>query len=119
MFQDTLNKQVIRSKGDWPILEKFKQSSQGGLTYFGMPGPQIRDFIDWNSLLSYKTAVQIVRAGSQREEDLATVNRIHTNVAVKNIGSVQVLRGSVEDVILKGCDTDGTSPRQSRQEPGR
>jgi hypothetical protein len=116
MFQDTPNKQIIRSRWDQPILQKFKQSSQDGLTYFGMPGPQIRDFIDWKDLLSYKTAVQIVRQGVQREEDLATINKIHTNVAVKNISHVQVLRGSVEEVILKGYDMDGTAPRQSRQE---
>jgi hypothetical protein len=116
MFQDTPNKQVIRSQWDRPILQKLMKSSTGGLSYLGMPGPQIRDFIDWGDLLSYKTAVQIVRSGSKHEEDLATVNRIHTNVAVKDVPNVQVLLGSIEEIILAGQDMKGNFPRQSHKE---
>ena len=115
MFEDTPNKQLIRKKWDDPILRKFA-SSQGKLSYFGMPGPQIHDFIDWEELLSKKTAVQIVRSGQQREEDLNTVTRLLENVEVNGISNVQILRSAVEEVILRGYDMDHNSPRLSRRE---
>lgn len=117
MFQDTLNKQIIRTQWDRPILQKLLHAKSDGLCYFGMPGPEIKDLLDWNDLLSYKTAVQIVRSGNQKTKDLETISRMHTNIAVKNISNVQVLRGSIEEIILKGHDIDDNPPRHSFREP--
>ena len=113
MFQDTLNKQIIRSQWDRPILQKLATASQSKLTYFGMPGPQIKDFTDWDDLLSYKTAVQIVRSGKQKDEDLETINKMLTNVMVKNVTPFQLLRGPMEEVVLQGHDMDGTFPNHA------
>jgi hypothetical protein len=116
MFADTPNKELIRKRWDHSILRQFAGSSTKKLSYFGMPGPRIRDFIDWDNLLSSKTAVQIVRTGAKREEDLQTITKLLASVEEHNIADVQLLRGSVEEVILRGHDLDQNPPRLSRRE---
>lgn len=114
MFQDTPNKQAIRTSWNRPLIEAQAKTLSRELAYFGMPGAELRDILDWVDLLKQKTCVQIVRPGkAQKEEDLETVRQLNANVMTHNIRHVQILRGAVEDVIIRGQDMDGAVPRQA------
>jgi hypothetical protein len=120
MFHDTPNKQVIRLHWDIPILKQLSSSSfpPPKLTYFGMPGAEIKDILDWKDLLSRQTAVQIVRSGArQQEEDLSVITKMINNAGLNDIQGFQVLRGSVEDIILYGRDINLFTPRESHRDP--
>jgi hypothetical protein len=111
LFKDTDNKAVIRQAWDCPILERWHKQVLRPLSYFGMPGPEIRDLIDWNHLLGQKTAVQIVRKeASRKEEDLESVRKMHANAMRRDLLKFQVLLAAVEDVILYGHDMNNDRP---------
>jgi hypothetical protein len=61
MFVDTANKQAIRRRWDLPILRAAMSRLASPLSYFGMPGAEIVDLLDWAEVLQEKTCVQIVR----------------------------------------------------------
>lgn len=112
MFQDSINKQIVRCNWDKPILDIFKKKKQRNLSYFGMPGAEIKDLLDWRDLLSTISAVQIVRDGKDKDDDLSTLRKMHLNVNVRKISNVQILRGAVEDIIINGYDMDDNFPNQ-------
>lgn len=112
MFQDSTNKQIVRCKWDKPILSIFKDENQRNLSYFGMPGAEIKDLLDWRDLLSTISAVQIVRNGKYKEEDLSTIRKINLNVQVERMANVQILRGAIEEIIINGYDMDNNFPNQ-------
>jgi hypothetical protein len=79
-----------------------------------MPGAGVHDLLDWSTLLGTKTCVQIVRSPrNQQEEDLEVVRQITNNVMVNDIKDVQIMRGAIEDILIKGIDRDQLVPRAS------
>lgn len=112
MFRDTDNKALIRRAWDLPLLERWHKRLGRPLSYLGMPGPEIKDLIDWSPLLGQKTAVQIVRRDSDhREGDLDTIRKMSVNALRRNLGgSFQILRAPIEDIILNGRDMDNHRP---------
>ncbi len=51
-FTDTENKAAIRRVWDRALLQRWIQKQNCSyLTYFGLPGPEIHDLIDWKDLL--------------------------------------------------------------------
>jgi hypothetical protein len=99
---------------DAPILQSAVSRIGKNLGYFGMPGAGVHDLLDWSTLLGTKTCVQIVRSPkNQQEEDLEVVRQITNNVMVNDIKDVQIMRGAVEDILIKGIDRDQLVPRAS------
>ena len=114
MFIDSANKQAIRRRWDLPILREAMSRLGSRLCYFGMPGAEIVDLLDWAEVLQEKTCVQIVRrAAKDREEDLEILRKMKSNLMIRNVENWQVLRGAIEDVIIKGYDIDRNAPLQA------
>lgn len=113
MFVDSANKQAIRRRWDLPILRTAVSRLGSRLSYFGMPGAEIVDILDWDEVLQEKTCVQIVRrAARDREEDLEILRKMKSNLMIRNIENWQVLRGAIEDIIIRGHDIDRNTPLQ-------
>jgi hypothetical protein len=114
-FADTENKAAIRRQWDRALLlwwmHKLKRPL---LTYFGLPGPEVRDLLDWRTLLDRRrTGVESI-GHTKREQMRAQdeMGRLTTNLFIAGISSgFQLLRGDVEDVILDGLDYDGSRPQ--------
>jgi len=65
----TENKQAIRQIWDKSIIRQFcKTIEKERLSYFGLPGPDIRDFHDWADYLDWKTGIELLNKGKNREE---------------------------------------------------
>jgi len=118
MFVDSKNKRAIREKWNLPLLTNVSARLGRKLAYLGMPGASLNDLIDWASVLDVKTCVQIVRKPRlQREEDLEIISEMSHNVLVQDIRHAEIIRGSIEDVILTGHGMDGVSPKLSVDDP--
>ena len=114
MFEESLNKTIIRQQWDLPIIQKWSERSGQLLSYFGLPGPSIADILDWRPYLGYCTGVERLRhEKKQREEDLNVQRLIHKNVALSDIDEFQLLLGDIEDIILTGVDQTRLHPRMS------
>ena len=114
MYLDTTNKKCVRVRWDTPILQSAVSRAGRSLAYFGMPGAGVHDLLDWSTLLGTKTCVQIVRSPkNQQEEDLEVVRQINNNVMVNDIKDVQIMRGAIEDILIKGFDRDQFVPKAS------
>jgi hypothetical protein len=114
-FADTENKAAIRRQWDRALLTHWMHlRKQSWLTYFGLPGPDVCDLIDWKDLLDRRrTGVESV-GHTKREQMRAQdeMGRLSTNLFIAGISSgFQLLRGDVEDVILDGLDYDGSRPQ--------
>jgi hypothetical protein len=119
MFLDTANKKAIRTTWDSPILASAGSRLSRGLAYFGMPGGDIQDLLDWKDLLGIKTCIQRVRKGNvQKDEDLEIIRQINHNIMINKIKDAQVMRGDVEDIIISGIDQDLIAPRLSDSASG-
>ncbi len=108
----TQNKEAIRRRWDKPIIAKFSRSIKKPLDYFGLPGPDIRDFHDWGKYLGFKTGIEVVtKRGKVVEEQLRKVNALETNVILDGFSeNWQLRRGFLENIILDGVDIDGNAP---------
>jgi hypothetical protein len=113
-FKTTLNKDTLRDDWDLPILQAWVNREQHEMTYFGLPGPEIRDFLAWRDVLAReKTAVESLgRTKGQQEQAAETMARMKLNVQLASLSSgFQLLRGDVEDVIIHTTDKDGAQPQ--------
>lgn len=120
MFHGTDNKRELRRRWDLPILSAASQRVGRRLDYFGLPGPDIEDLIDWSGVLGFRTAVQHVRKGRHSLDDLSAVTAMVRNAGrykrddgAKLSAFMEVLRGEAEAVILTGADLDGKRPHHS------
>ncbi len=114
MFEESLNKIVVRQLWDLPILQQWSERLEHPLSYFGLPGPSIGDILDWRSYLGYCTGVERLRnEKKQREEDLNVHRLIHKNVALNDLDEFQLLLGDIEDIILHGEVQVRVRPRMS------
>jgi len=75
-----------------------------------MPGPAIEDIRDWSDEIEYVTAIELLRPGQEEDHDRERLRRLKHSLSERGI-QYQVLRGYVEDVILKAHDIDGQQPR--------
>jgi hypothetical protein len=118
-FEDTPNKATIRRLWDMSILESWHIGINRPLAYFGLPGPEIRDLLDWGHLLSTRTAVESSgRTRREMEQADETVGRLLMNVMAHEISSnFELLRGDIEDVILNALDKHGNPPRMNDGHP--
>jgi hypothetical protein len=113
-YINTPNKAIIRRDWDHPILTGWSRELGHGLTYFGLPGPEVHDFIDWRDVLDpVRTGIEeLGRSKKKREESLEKIAMLLLNVERLGMSAgFQLLRGTVEDVLLDGVDADGVSPR--------
>ena len=108
-FEGGPQKAYIRQHWDLPVLRELRNKKGRPLRYFGMPGPAIEDVRDWSKELGFVTAIDLLRSGSHEEGDRERLRRLKHSLMEQGI-AYQVLRGFVEDVILRGYDIDGQQP---------
>ncbi len=114
----TENKIAIRQEWDKRIIARFSQDVGRKLDYFGLPGSEVQDFVDWEQYLAWKTAVEVVdKTGptSKRSEQLRNVQKLQRNVMLRGFNENWELRkGQLERIILDGTDIDGNRPARLR-----
>ncbi len=109
-FVGAPSKLLLRQEWDRPIIEAMQASKGRPLRYFGLPGPGTEDVADWRSALDHVTAVELLRTGAKRTEDLDRHRRLNVSLCRHDI-DYQLLRGLVEDVIWTGHDLEQAQPR--------
>jgi len=117
----TDNKIAIRTNWDKPIISDFYQLIGRKLSYFGLPGPDIRDFVDWREYLGWKTGVELISARSQNQnKQKMKINRLQTNIMLQGFNNEwELRRGALEDIVLEYTDVDGKTPAKLILESGR
>lgn len=105
-FVSTPNKDTIRKDFDRYVIEDLHLKNGKPLTYFGLPGPEMLDILEWRNYLGLVIAV---------ERDLYARHFMRSNAFSKgfNPASFQILFGDIDDIILKGEDLEGMRPKES------
>jgi hypothetical protein len=119
-YVSTANKAAIRQLYDQPIIERWRHEIGRPLAYFGLPGPEICDFLEWGYLLAAeRTAVE--SPGKNAVERRLASNagrRMMSNVLANRMSSgFQLLRGDIEDIIIGVLDEKGTPPTRNNGAP--
>lgn len=105
-FVSTPNKDLIRKEFDKYVIEDQYRKKGERLTYFGLPGPEILDILEWREYLGKIIAV---------ERDLYARHFMRSKAFSKGFdpANFQILFGDIDDVILKGQDFEGEKPKES------
>jgi len=105
-FVSTPNKDLIRKDFDRYIVEDQYMKKGEPLTYFGLPGPEMLDILEWAKYLRLVIAV---------ERDPYARHFMRSKAFSKgfNPASFQILFGDIDDVILKGEDLERIKPKES------
>src|SRR6266496_2118736 len=100
----TPNKVAIRQNWDKSIISDFSTNIGKKLSYFGLPGSDIADLIDWKDYLDWRTGVEFVSPNGQAtEEQRRKINELQTNIMLKGLSSNwELRRGSLEDIVING-----------------
>lgn len=118
-YANTPNKATIRRCWDQPILERWYARIGKPLSYFGLPGPEIHDFLDWRHLLGIRTGIESPgHTKKERKQADETIGQLNANIMFNGLSSgFQLLRADVEDVILDAIDSYGTPPQMNDGQP--
>jgi len=118
-YADTPNKAMIRRCWDLPILERWHTGIGKPLAYFGLPGPEIHDLLDWRQLLGVRTGIESPgHTKKEREQANETTGRLNANIMLNGLSSrFQLLRADIEDVILNLVDIHGNPPQMNDGRP--
>jgi len=111
----TPNKVAIRQNWDKPIISDFSTNLGKKLNYFGLPGSDIADLLDWKDYLDWRTGVEFVSAnGNATEEQRRKINELQTKIMLTGLSSNwELRRGSLEDIVINGVDVDGNRPAKT------
>lgn len=94
-FIDTPNKRVIR-KFDKKIIEKYSVQKDEKLSYFGLPGGQMLDILEWSGYLERWVAVEI---------DDDAYSDLNFTALEKNLASgLKAIKGDIDDMLLGNVD---------------
>lgn len=105
-FVSTSNKDLIRKEFDKYVVEDYYRKKGEPLTYFGLPGLEIFDILEWREYLGKIIAVE-------RDPYIRHFMRSKAFSEGFNSTNYQILFGDVDDVILKGEDLEGEKPKES------
>ena len=120
-YANTPNKSVIRRCWDQSILERWYTKINRPLSYFGLPGPEMHDLLDWRHLLGVRTGIESPgHTKKEREQADETIGRLNANIMQNGLSSgFQLLRADVEDVIIHSVDSYGTPPQLNDGRPAQ
>lgn len=101
----TANKQVVRDLQCRVIRDRFSDRL-GGLRYFGLCSPEMKDVRDWAPLFSVIVAVERGERGSGFRDQ----HRLLITAAQHGLsGKIRLLRGDIDEAILRGSDDFGNT----------
>lgn len=112
-FRTSDNKDVIRTSWNLPVLQAWHEDTARKLAYFGLTGPEMLDVIAWREVLKVWTAVEERPRNNPEKRalaDLAAQEIVLTATRNDLDDGLELLRGSVEDVILEAMDENGIRP---------
>ncbi|MHB1101834.1 MAG: hypothetical protein ACYC0C_03425 [Devosia sp.] len=115
-FADSANKKAIRDGWNLPLLRHWENRTGRKLAYFGLPGPRMLDLLAWKSVLApSRTAVEEhPKALSQRDlADDAAAELMRTAMKERVSDGLQILRGDIGTIIVKGFDDFASMPAMS------
>lgn len=115
-FADSGNKQAVRLEWDLPVLESWSTHLKRKLTYFGLPGPRMLDLLAWKDVLDPRRTAVEERPRALAKRDLAddAAAALMTNAMQANLSDgLQILRGDIGTVIVKGVDDFAIRPLMS------
>jgi hypothetical protein len=108
----TPNKVAIRNSWDKPIISAFSHCLGRKLAYFGLPGSDIADLLDWREYLGWRTGIEYISStGNATDDQRRKINELQTNIMLKGLSSNwELRRGGLEDIVIEGTDVDGNRP---------
>jgi hypothetical protein len=118
----TQNKAAIRQLWDAAIIKEFAINRQKKLDYFGLPGPDIRDLVDWKDHIGFITGVEYsdLKNGRDKDVQIAKISKLMQNLMLLDHSeNWEVRKGRLEDIILNGADVDGNKPFKLTLEKNR
>lgn len=99
-------KDTIRKRFDKPFVAKNHSRAGRALTYFGMPGPEILDVLEWGEFLDTIIAI---------ERDEISSHLMRTNASRHEYSSrdFQILNGDINKILMDGKDSTDQEPIKS------
>jgi hypothetical protein len=117
-FSPTLNKEIIRSKYNAPLLNFLTTTFKRKLIYFGLPSPDAGDIIEWIEFIEFVIAFQCreyPKPSDPNQSDEA-VKRLEFNLnelqRKNKILDYNIYDGYIEEVIINGKDNDNLEFKQ-------
>ena len=102
-FTDNPEKRVVRDRWNFPVLDFLHRTYGIKYRYFGLPGPDMLDVLEWKHMIDEVVAFQIPdQAGNLR----ASMEQLRRTMRLKSIRG-NTYFGSFEDVVLRRQDNDG------------
>lgn len=96
---DTLTKGLIRSDVDKSIIQKFFEEKRRMLRYFGLPGKEILDVLEWKEYLKSIVGVEI---------DIDDASIMMHNVMDWGLeGDFKRLMGNIDEIMVTKIDSNG------------
>ncbi|ADQ78170.1 hypothetical protein Palpr_0008 [Paludibacter propionicigenes WB4] len=111
-FSPTLNKEIIRSKYNAPLLNYLTTTFKRKLVYFGLPSPDAGDIHEWIEYIEFVIAFQCREypKPSDPNQSAEAVKRLEFNlVDLQRKGKIldfNLYDGYIEEVIINGKDND-------------
>lgn len=102
-FTSNIPKDIIRKKFDRNLVARVHRRIGRPLVYFGLPGPEILDVIEWKEHLGTVIAVE-------RDEISSHLMRTRAFMTGFSCKAFQILRGDINDIIVGGKDDKGQTP---------
>lgn len=118
----TVNKRAIRQRWDKVLIAEFSESIGSRLAYFGLPGRDIADLLDWKEHIDWITGVELLTnvKGDVSQQQRETINALQSKVMLHGLNERWELRpGKLENIILTGTDFYGTKPARFTLERGK
>lgn len=91
-----INKNSIRLNYDKPIISRFSEQKSQKLIYFGLPGRNMTDVIEWKEYIEKIFAVEI----DEIERHLIMVTAFQNRLDKM----LEVFVGDIDELLLRGCD---------------
>jgi hypothetical protein len=99
----TENKQVVRDL-QFEFIRLKLSGRLGKLSYFGLPSDGMHDVVQWAPVFSQIVAVERGETSAPWETQYTLMRTAFVHGL---LGKTTLLRGDIDEVILKGTDTDG------------
>ncbi|MDX0264307.1 hypothetical protein GOL41_26895 [Sinorhizobium medicae] len=119
-FADSKNKIAVRLEWDMPLIRAWSGAAKRKLSYFGLPGPRMLDLLAWREFLEdRRTAVEENPKSLQKREaaDDAAAELLSNALKVNLADGLQILRGDIGNVVIRGFDDYAVRPIRSTGGP--
>jgi len=117
-FRDHPLKKVIRERWCRPLIKFIHDTLQYKFVYLGLPGPLALDLLNWLEYIDEVIAFQCrdypkpSSIGQPRDKVLELEEKLREFERQRKLSTFSVYDGYIEEVILRGRDTNGNEFKQ-------